>query len=505
MNIVTENEEVLKSIFVQPQAEILSSSPDNIAAERALWHWWNETVCQLVAMTLEVLDEALYQEYKEKGWRVERMDSRTVQCLFGPLTYKRRLLVKPDSKAKRFYPLDRKLGFEKGKRYSLALMERIVRIMSMTTSRNTSQAVALLTQCTVSHQTVVAIKNEAGKKANEYARVVAENEPAEKISPKDHILAIEGDGIVMKLQKDRKAGNDEKGGKTKELHRVQVYTGVERNGQRSQLTGCRCFVGESREQVVQQANAFIHRHYDLSSLTVLSNGDGGAGYSFNDFDGIVEGCKRHEHFRDKYHVNEKIRTRLSFCQPALINTFIRTIGTSSSQNIRENVKTLLDTAESQARTKEETEQVKKLRGYLDRNMDYIPSLSLRGIDVGDSGIRLGTAESGHRYYSFRMKKQGRCWSIEGLENMAGVMTAIRNGELEQALLYKASGTNYKKTDRAMHKAASRVAREAKDRRQEAQYKRKASKYRPGCIEGRIAVYGPTSSPMGQLAKAIQNW
>ena len=505
MNIVAKNKEILKSIFVEPQAEIIASSKDSITSEQALWHWWGETASQLIAMTLDEVDQRLYQEYKKKGWRVERMDSRTVQCLFGPLTYRRRLLAKPGSRAKSFYPLDRKLGFEKGKRYSLALMGRITRIMAMTTCRNTSQAVELLTPCTVSHQTVIAIKDHVGEKANTYARVIAEQEPEKKISPKAHILAIEGDGIVMKTQAKRKVGTAGKGGKTKELHRIQVYTGVEKNGRRSRLTGYRCFAGEDRKQVVREVRAFIHHHYALGNLTVLSNGDGGAGYSFTDFDDMVEGCGRHEHFRDKYHVNEKIRTRLSFCPAAFVNKFTKAIGKSDSQGIRKQLKALLDTAESLARTKDEIEQVKRLGGYLERNMDYIPSLTLRGIDTGDSGIHLGTAESGHRYYSFRMKKQGRCWSVKGLETMAGVMTAIKNGELEQALLYKASGVNYKKLDRVLYKAVAQTVRQAQNTRQKAQAKRRAHNYRPGCIEGRIAVYSPTSSPMGQLAKAIQNW
>lgn len=43
---------------------------------------------------------------------------------------------------------------------------------------------------------------------------------------------------------------------------------------------------------------------------------------------------------------------------------------------------------------------------------YIPSLSQRGIHTE---IHLGTAETNHRFYSYRMKRQGRSWSGEGME------------------------------------------------------------------------------------------
>ena len=114
-------------------------------------------------------------------------------------------------------------------------------------------------------------------------------------------------------------------------------------------------------------------------------------------------------------------------------------------------------------------------------------------------------EESHRnslgFYSYRMKRQGRSWSSEGMEYMVWVLTARKNKTLSQALLYHANGKSYKKMDRAMHKAAVQAERRiAKNKRSEAQ-----KNYRPGCLEGRIGVYGASSSPMGRLARAIQKY
>ena len=54
----------------------------------------------------------------------------------------------------------------------------------------------------------------------------------------------------------------------------------------------------------------------------------------------------------------------------------------------------------------------------------------------------------HRFYSYRMKQQGRNWSSEEMEYMVWVLTARKNKTLRQALLYQANGKNYKKMDRS---------------------------------------------------------
>ena len=60
-------------------------------------------------------------------------------------------------------------------------------------------------------------------------------------------------------------------------------------------------------------------------------------------------------------------------------------------------------------------------------------------------------------------------------------------------------------NRAMHKAAVQAERKiTQNIRSEAQ-KRKMRNYRPGCLEGRIGVYGAFSSPIGRLVRATQKY
>ena len=486
MSILTENTRLTTTELIAMILKIIKEAKDSIESEKKLFHFFKNLGCELLQSALEILDKELYEKvYKKCGYKVERIDERTVYCLFGELTYKRRLLKKEGAKS--IYPLDHKMGFEARKHYSLGTMALIVKAMAKTTARNASEMIQDLAHITVSHQTVVSIKNCVGRRIRDYEEKKADEAPEAKETVESGIIAIEGDGIVMK---------GKEGGKKEELHRIQIYTGIKKNGNRTELTGSHYFEGLDRKALVRRVTHFIQNHYDLANLTVLSNGDGGAGYQFSDFDDMVAGCKIHHHFRDLYHVNKKIRTRLSFCPREFVDTMVRDLF-----DVIHNMRPWLDTALSLAKTGKDIEQVSKLEAYIERNKAYIPTLKQRGIKTN---IHLGTAETNHRYYSYRLKRQGRVWSHSGLDYMAAVLTALKTGELDEALMYRERGKSYKQKDRAMNTAA-RGALKAVYSTLSASQKRRAKSYRLGCVDGRIACYGASTAPMAQFAKAIQNY
>lgn len=57
----------------------------------------------------------------------------------------------------------------------------------------------------------------------------------------------------------------------------------------------------------------------------------------------------------------------------------------------------------------------------------------------------------------------------------------------------------------MHKAAVQAERKSAQGGLSVAQKRKIKGYRPGCLEGRIGAYCPSSSLVGALAHAIQNY
>lgn len=89
------------------------------------------------------------------------------------------------------------------------------------------------------------------------------------------------------------------------------------------------------------------------------------------------------------------------------------------------VRCCLDMLEGETSNAEEEENVRKLRAYLERNWECLTPLAMRK--------GLGTCESNHRTYTYRMKKQGRRWSKDGGLAMVKVIRGLKNGDLEQAL------------------------------------------------------------------------
>ena len=94
----------------------------------------------------------------------------------------------------------------------------------------------------------------------------------------------------------------------------------------------------------------------------------------------------------------------------------------------ERVSLLLDTEESHLEDEKQLERLMSLRAYLERHWEAIQPLSQRHLTVS-SGV--GVCESGHRYYTNRMKRQGRNWLKQGAENMTTLLTALRNKDFKE--------------------------------------------------------------------------
>ncbi|WP_302576021.1 UPF0236 family transposase-like protein [uncultured Acidaminococcus sp.] len=150
----------------------------------------------------------------------------------------------------------------------------------------------------------------------------------------------------------------------------------------------------------------------------------------------------------------------------------------------------LDMLEGETSNADEEENVRKLRAYLERNWEYLTPLAMRkGLEECQEG--LGTCESNHRTYTYRMKKQGRRWSKDGGLAMVKVISGLKNGDLEQAL-------------------AGELCRISMETRKEYRNAVREALKKPlfiphvGVHQCCIANYGPSSSPMGHLAAAL-NW
>lgn len=230
---------------------------------------------------------------------------------------------------------------------------------------------------------------------------------------------------------------------------------------------------------------YLENHYDLRETIVFSNSDGGSGYEWEVFEALALGCLTHEHFRDSYHVNRKIKERLSLAK-GLQYPLIQAVQAYD----KERVTLCLDTAESlDLDTQDEAHQenIRLLRHYLERNWAYLKPAHLRGVEGAMKG--LGTCESNHRQYTYRMKRQGRIWSRHGAQSMVKVIDAVRNGELTTIL---------NQLDQASAAPQSNDFKTAVRRA----LKKSPHQAHSGAVQGRIFTDGTRTNGMSKLARSL---
>ena len=101
-------------------------SKNELERGKVLWAFLLNSIISMIALAFERIDDELFVSLKAEGYKVQCKDARTIQGIFGPLTYERRLVKKEGEKV--FYPLDRQLGFERYRRYTPYLEFCVVKL-----------------------------------------------------------------------------------------------------------------------------------------------------------------------------------------------------------------------------------------------------------------------------------------------------------------------------------------------------------------------------------------
>lgn len=452
--------------------KIINNNQSLIGIEMDVETYFTEVLSQLFSKALERIDLELILEYKEKGYEIDRIEKRTVQFSFGPVELKRRRMRKKGEKS--IVPLDLAIGLEKHKRYSPLVEMKAVSLASDSVYRKASDAIELLTPLSISHGAIHSMTQRLGETIQNWTdEAPLHDETSVKDKKKVPVLFIEGDGLLLKGSKEKRP----------ELHRVQIHEGVIMNQKRPELKNPLLFEStESSRKAFERAGKWIEKEYDLRDTIVISNSDGGSGYERGKFDDIIGQTKRHEHFRDAYHVNRKIKERLGF-DKKMANLMIRAVRSYDQSQIEAILHTTLSRIDEDEKEADFIENVYKLEKYIQRNWESIEPLKMRDLPVQKG---LGVCESNHRPFSYRMKHQGRGFTKKGAGNLAAVISARRNGSFLEILTTELPTFKEEVTDQ--FRSAVRNA-----------LKKGQVQPSQGAIPGRIANYGPTSSPMGRLA------
>ncbi len=452
--------------------KIIKDAKDSISREESLKLYFENLQCRCVSEALEQIDVELAAAYGKDGWRVEHLDRRTLQASYGTISIRRRRMEKEGEEG--IYPLDKELGIRKYQRYTAYLEYNIACLGAKSVYRVAAAAVNALTPVTISHQQVARIVKQVGTKYEEWEtaqREIVSNDAVELKRPK--VLYIEGDGLMLHGQGTGK----------REVCRFQIAEGIKEHNGRRELVGTHYVAEFSQSKAKKVMEEYLLSHYDLSHTLVLSNSDGGLGYGKEVFDEILGRTGRHEHFRDRYHVNRKCKERVGWAGKKLLGELYSSLREYSWSR----VEVVLDTILSTARNELQEEQTHLLKAYLERNWLYLASMEQRGLESQAKVI--GTCESNHRTYSYRMKHQGRRWGKKGGSCMVKILTGLKNADLREAMSAREDCFSHIPSQK-FHGAVRNALKKAKHRSHE------------GVRHGRITVNAPTSSAIGRLAKNI---
>ncbi|OYS88441.1 ISLre2 family transposase [Limosilactobacillus reuteri] len=227
---------------------------------------------------------------------------------------------------------------------------------------------------------------------------------------------------------------------------------------------------------------YLARHYKLAGQTVFLASDAGPGYEPAKLLSLVPQGAHGKYFLDRYHCLQKIEHTLGRHNELAMRA-IKAVRHHDQAELT----IILDTYESQNLTEKQADDLMRLRKYLQRNWRYILSPQMRGF----KDIHLiGSVESSHRAFTYRMKKQGKSWTEQGAKAMIGLIEARMNGELQASL-----NTILEQLTVLPRVAQTRLLQEMHIRTGE--FLRKApTKPSIGAVQGIIPINTATSRPMG---------
>lgn len=423
-------------IIVYELLQLLKSEMSLIDKGKEITAFFTKLAQATLSAALGELDDEL--SHSEQSGIIQQKKSRTLVTAFGEVTYVRRYYVTPAGQAN-YFALDDFLGIMTKQRVTPFLRALIARASIGMTNRHEAEIFSLLLPVTLSHQAinrlVRATGNELKVKQEDQtvrAQTALEHDALDQLKQVPS-LVVTADALLYK-----------EGGQEVQhasLHRVTIHEGSQKikkqNGRpakkRRELKEPMTFSATDRETAFWLADVYLHSHYDLTETVVITNSDNGSGYTPDKFERFGSGARQWIHQLDHFHVRRKVGTRLGTEFPLLTKKLVRAIfrnyDFTAVQMVLTTIESILSVDPStsyQAR-----QELVLLEKYLSRNWDSLRPLSWYGSYRDPGG--LGTSESGHRKYSYRLKGQGRYWSKNGAEAQARIIDCVKNQSLESYL------------------------------------------------------------------------
>ena len=459
--------------------EILKETNNLIEFEEQIQLLMHDTFVTLVGEVFSQVNQVVKVQKQAESWKVERNDEKGIQFIFGEVRYNRTLMH--DENGDPRYPLDEWLGFRKRQRYSPLVEVKVAELASKSDYRESARILKEWTAVDISHTTVGSIVRRVGNaQADADKEMVQELEVADTLpeAKRVNFLYTEADGVFVRSLKKKKHI---------EVSHAITYEGWEKNGQRVSLKNRKVLMTtQPTSDFWGEVQAFTSKEYSLEDTQIISNSDGGSGYSYEKFkEAFSQTCHPILHQLDAYHIGQALNRTFGWKK----NNYKQKVKTAIESYNLDNFKLWVDSYESTLEDEKKIEKVNEFRTYILNHWEFVRDWRER-IDHSPEDARgLGAMESNQRHISFRMKKRGMHWSKEGAEAMVKVKQGILNGTLRE--VYLASQKRSKRKQRAFKKSIRM-----------SDILRQQTRPSIGAKQGSISVYIAHSSAIGRLSKLI---
>jgi len=460
--------------------ELLKETNNFIEFEEQLLLLMYDTFSDLVGEVFTQLNEVIKEEKRKENWKVERNDTKGVQFIFGEVPLSRTLMY--DNEGNPRYPLDEWLGFRKRQRQSPLVEVKVAELASKSDYRESARILKEWTAVDISHTTVGSIVRRVGNaqaKADEQM-VQDLEDSAELPEGKKEVdfLYTEADGVFVR-------GVEKK--KHIEVSHAIIYEGWDKNGDRVSLQNPKVIMTtKATDDFWKEVQTVAAHEYSLEETQVVSNSDGGSGYSAEKFQEAFSQARFPLiHQLDAYHIQQAVNRTFGYKK----NKWKDKVRNALKEYKLDEFKLVLDTYESKLEDEKQVKKVSKFRTYILNHWDYISDWRERVDDPPKDARGLGAMESNQRRITFRMKKRGMHWSKEGAEAMVKIRQGIENNTLRE--IYLASQQRSHRKQR-MVKQTVRVS----------QLLRQPTRPSIGVKKGSISLYSAHSSAIGRLFKTI---
>lgn len=460
--------------------ELIKNTTNLVEMEERAHIMMYELFASLMGRVFSELNDAIVKQRVEENWKVEVTDSRSIQFMFGAVTFDHTLMK--NKKGDTVYPLDEWIGLRKRQRYSPLVELKVAEMASESTYREVAHTLKEWTPVSLSHQTVgnmVKVVGKAQAKADEeMVRELAEAAALPEGKKVDFLYA-ESDGVFVRgLQRKQ----------SMEVYHAIMYEGWKKNGKRVSLKEPTVIMTtKSIDAFWEEVQTMAANRYTLENTQVITNSDGGPGYTAERFQtAFSQSNKPVLNQLDAYHISQGFNRAFG----SRSNTYKEAAKKALKEHDKDAFRLQLDTYESTLEDDKQIEKVNVFRKYILNNWERIYDWREIVTDSPKDARKLGAMESNQRHVSYRMKKRGMHWSKDGGEAMVKIKQGMLNNTLRDAYL--------KNNERS-----ARKQRDVKKAVKVAQLLRQPTQPSIGAKQGSIALYAARSTATGNLFKTLQ--